>query len=98
MGELRIGVRAKPGTSRTRVGGSYGPDEQLVVAVTAPAVNGKANDAVVHALADALDVPRRSITVVSGHAARSKVIVVNADDEGLTRIAGEIDRLRNEHT
>ena len=53
----------------------------LVVAVSAPAVDGRANDAVVQALADALKVRRAEIAIVSGHTARSKVVDIDLDVE-----------------
>jgi uncharacterized protein YggU (UPF0235/DUF167 family) len=93
VGDLRIGVRAKPGSSRTKVGGSYGPDAQLIVSVTAPAVDGKANDAVVRAVADALGVPRRTITVISGHTARSKVLGIVVSDAEREGVRAELSRL-----
>lgn len=84
---IRITVRAKPGASRNRVGGSYGPDEALVVAVTARAVDGKANDAVVRAVAEALGCRNADVQLVSGHTARTKVldVVVSADEEARVR-------------
>ena len=72
-------VRVKPGASRTRVGGGYGDPPALVVAVTAPAVDGRANDAVVRALAEALGLRRAAIEIVGGHAARSKVVRIDRD-------------------
>jgi len=54
--------------------------------VTAPAEGGRANDAVVRLLADTMEVPRRSISLVSGHAARDKVVEL----EGLE--AAEVER------
>lgn len=63
------------------------------MAVTAPAVDGKANEAVRRALADALDVHHRDITVVTGARSRDKVVAVNeppADlDLTLRRLTGE---------
>ncbi len=72
-------VRVKPGASRTRVGGSYGDPPALVVAVTEPAVDGRATAAVLRALAAALDVPRTDLEVASGHTSRTKLIRVEAE-------------------
>jgi uncharacterized protein YggU (UPF0235/DUF167 family) len=86
---VTIAVRAKPGASRTRVGGShlgpYGP--ALVVAVSARAVDGAANDAVVDAVAAALGIRRRDISLRVGRASRDKLLVLEADRSMLDRIA-----------
>ena len=76
---MQFAVRVKPGASRTRVGGRYGADA-LVVAVTAPAVDGRANEAVCRALATAFGVRPRAITIVGGATSRSKVVRVNGDE------------------
>lgn len=74
--EIRVRVRVKPGTSRERVGGRYpSPDgDALVIAVTAPAVDGRANAAVVQALAKALGVRPTEVTLVHGLQGRSKTL------------------------
>lgn len=90
MAELRIAVRVRPGASRTRVGGAYGDDRQLVVAVTSPPVDGAATTAVIGAVAAALGVRPARIRLVSGQTARSKVLAVDVgNDEAAVR-----DRLR----
>jgi len=73
-----IAVRVRPGASRTRVGGRYdGPrGTAVVVAVTAPAVDGRATDATIVALAEALGVRRSAITLRSGATSRDKLFVV----------------------
>lgn len=76
----RVSVRVKPGASRARVGGAYGEPAALVVAVNAPPVDGRANVAVVKALADAFGVRPADVTVVAGHQGRTKVIEIDADD------------------
>jgi hypothetical protein len=72
-------LRVKPGASRTRVGGGYGDPPALVVAVNAPAVDGRANDAVVAALSDVLGVRRADVEIVSGHTSRTKVVRIDTD-------------------
>ncbi len=59
------------------VGGEH--DDALVVAVTARAVDGKATEAALRAVADALGVPRRDVSLVSGATSRRKVVEVPGD-------------------
>lgn len=86
-GPVRISVRVKPGSSRERVGGRYdGPSgPALVVAVTAPAVDGRATAAVLEAVAKAFGVRRRAVVLVSGATSRDKVLDVGADEAAVTR-------------
>lgn len=69
-GALVLRVRAQPGARTTGVVGRHG--SALKVRVSAPPDRGKANDALAVALADALGVPPRQITLVSGATNRSK--------------------------
>jgi len=75
---LTFAVRVRPGASRTRVGGSYdgafGP--ALVVAVTAPAVDGRATEAALRATSDALALRRASLSVRAGETSRDKLFAV----------------------
>jgi len=70
----RFAVRVKPGAKRDAVGGQW--NGALVVAVRAPAVEGKANEAVRKVLAAALGVRVRDLVVVRGERARDKIIEV----------------------
>lgn len=73
-----IAIRVKPGASRTKVGGShagpYGP--AVIVAVGAPPVDGRATDAALRALADALDVRPARLRLRTGASSRDKLIDV----------------------
>ena len=90
VAELRVVIRVRPGSSRTRVGGVHG--EALVVRVQERAVDGKATEAALRALAAALGVSRREIRLVSGPTSREKVVAVDADAARLEPI---LDRLRD---
>ena len=79
---MRIQVRVRPGASRTRVGGRYG-DDVLVVAVTARAVDGRATEACRRAVADALGVHARAVSLRRGATSRTKLLDVDGDPEAL---------------
>jgi uncharacterized protein YggU (UPF0235/DUF167 family) len=75
---VSVAVRVRPGAGRTRVGGRYdGPHgPSLIVAVGAPAVDGKATEAVRRALADAFGVRPADVVLRLGATSRDKVFVV----------------------
>lgn len=74
-------VRVRPGAGRTRVGGRYeGPHgPALIVAVGAPAVDGKATEAVRQVLAAALGVKAREVVLKAGATSRDKIFTVAGD-------------------
>jgi len=74
-------IRVRPNSSRNKVGGSAGDPPRLVVAVQAPAVDGKANAAVIKELANAFNVRARDFTNVYGELGRDKRLLVNGDTE-----------------
>lgn len=90
MGQARLKLRVAPGSSRSRIVGRYG--EGWKVAVTAAPERGRANEAVVDLLAHALGVPRREVTVVSGHTGREKIVELGglAPDEIDRRLASAV--------
>lgn len=81
---MRFAVRVRPGARREAVGGRYG--DALVVAVTAPAVEGKATDAVRKALARAFGVRRQDVVIVAGERSRDKIVEVPDAEERLAEL------------
>jgi uncharacterized protein YggU (UPF0235/DUF167 family) len=71
---VRVTIRVRPGAGRSAVGGSY--DGALVVRVAARAVDGRATEAALTALAAALGVRRREVTLVTGATSRTKVVAI----------------------
>ncbi len=87
---LDVAVRARPGSSRTAVGGRYGDRDVLVVAVSAPAVDGRATRALVDAVADAFGVRRADVELVCGRTSRGKTLRVHGDAIALRRRLAEL--------
>jgi uncharacterized protein (TIGR00251 family) len=80
---LLIEIRVRPNASRNRVGGTVGDPVRLIVAVQAPAVDGKANEAVLKELAKAFDLRPRDFTIVYGELSRDKRVIVSGDETSL---------------
>jgi uncharacterized protein len=74
-GGVTLAVRAQPAAKKTAVIGIYGDGDaaQLKIAVQAPPVEGRANEALVAFLAATFKLPRSSVGLVSGELSRSKV-------------------------
>jgi uncharacterized protein len=75
---VRIAIRVKPGSARPGVGGGH--DGALIVRVCAQAVDGKATEAALAAVADSFGVRRSAVRLVSGGASRTKVIDIDGGD------------------
>ena len=69
---IRLRLRVAPGASAPGVVGRHG--DAWKVRVAAAPERGRANDAVVELLAATLDVPRSSVTLVSGGGSRDKIV------------------------
>lgn len=67
-------VKVQPRARRNAITGEL--DGALKLALTAPPVEGRANEACVEFLANLLRVPRSSVTIASGQNSRRKVIRV----------------------
>jgi uncharacterized protein len=71
----RITVRLTPRAAREEIAGVR--EGALVVRVTAPPVDGAANEALVKLLAKRLGLQRGALRIVSGGTARTKVVEVD---------------------
>ena len=74
-----LAIKAIPGAPKNEVCGWLG--DALKVKIHAPPVEGRANEALVEFFAEALDVPRRAVTLVRGDTSRHKTIRI----DGLAR-------------
>jgi uncharacterized protein (TIGR00251 family) len=74
-----VHVRVSPGARTARIVGRYGDAWKL--RVEAAPEGGRANEAVLRLLAETLELGRRDVSLVSGHTARDKVVVLEGIDE-----------------
>jgi hypothetical protein len=95
---VTLAVRAQPGARKTSVLGVYGegPAAQLKIAVQAPPVEGKANEALIAFLADTFGLSKNRVEMVSGELSRSKVFLLRGVklEEAQTKISLQTDRLK----
>jgi len=76
MTDLRVRLQARAG--RTEVVGER--DGALVMRVSAPPVDGRANQALCAFIAERAGVPKGSVSVVAGTRSRDKVVRVDGVD------------------
>jgi uncharacterized protein (TIGR00251 family) len=81
---ITFAVRLQPRARRNAIVGELG--DALKIALTAPPVDGRANEACIDYFAKLLNLPRSSITIASGQSSRNKVIrVVGISADELTK-------------
>ena len=68
-------VKVHPRARKNAITGVIG--DALKVALTAPPIQGRANEACVAFFAEFLNVPRSSVTIAAGEASRNKLIRVS---------------------
>jgi uncharacterized protein len=71
---ISFAVKIHPRAKKNAITGELG--DALKVSLTAPAIEGRANDACIEFFAKLLKVPRSSVTIASGQSSRNKVIRV----------------------
>lgn len=75
---LRVRVHARAAADRIEADPA---SREVVLSVTAPAVEGKANRAMLALLAERLGTPRSSLQIISGEKSRRKVVRIHGVGE-----------------
>ena len=78
---VSFAVKVHPRARKNAITGTMG--DAIKLALTAPPVEGKANQAVIEFFADLFAIPRSSVTIASGATSRSKVVRI----AGVTKTA-----------
>jgi hypothetical protein len=80
VADTLLKVRVQPGSSRNEIAGRR--DGAVLVRVTAPAVDGKANKAACKLLAETCGIPQSRVEIVRGELRRDKVVRLGGIDPG----------------
>ncbi|HYC51375.1 MAG TPA: DUF167 domain-containing protein [Gemmatimonadaceae bacterium] len=84
---VRISIRVQPRASSNAVAGVHG--DALKVRLSAPPVDGAANEALVDFLAGTFGIPPRDVTIVAGSSSRSKIVELTGVTEDRVRRLAE---------
>jgi len=82
-------VRVQPRASKTAITGTVG--DAVKISLSAPPVDGRANDALVEFFSEVFSVPRGAVQVVTGERSRNKVIRIGG------RTAAELQQKLRTH-
>lgn len=90
-GRVRFSIRVQPRASSDELAGIHG--NSLKIRLTAPPVDGAANERLVKFLSDIFAVPRRAIKILAGESSRTKIVEIEGVTErDVYRLAQDIDR------
>lgn len=85
MDSCRLTIKAQPGARRDAVAGLLG--DAIKIRLQAPAVDGKANRALLAFMARRLGLKPRALHLVAGQSARLKIVEIRGLDENAAREA-----------
>ena len=88
---LLFKVHVQPRSSRNQVVGLHG--DALKLKLTAPPVEGKANEACIGVLSEALGVPKSSLEIVSGQSSRLKQILLTCSSSRAPLLRQRLENL-----
>ncbi|MBK7647121.1 MAG: YggU family protein [Betaproteobacteria bacterium] len=74
-GRITLTLHIQPGAKKTEFAGLHG--DALKIRLAAPPVDGKANEALIKFVAEALGLPKSAVNLKSGQTSRRKVLEVS---------------------
>jgi uncharacterized protein (TIGR00251 family) len=80
-----LSVRVHPGARKNGVTGVHA--DAVKIALTAPPIDGKANEALIAFLAEALQLPRARIALVAGITSRAKTVRITGKSAAVVAAA-----------
>lgn len=75
---IRLEIKVQPRSSKNQIVGEY--NGALKVKLTAPPVEGEANQALIAFLASLLKVPKKNVILLKGDSSRNKILEIKGVD------------------
>lgn len=72
---ITISIVVKPGAKKFAIIGVHG--DRLKIAVDAPPVDGKANEALIRGLSELLHLPQSQLSIIKGQTGRQKTVLIS---------------------
>jgi uncharacterized protein (TIGR00251 family) len=72
---MRISIRVKPNARKNEV--QRLEESRFLVSVTAPPVEGKANEKAIELLAEYFHIPKRRVIILKGAASKEKIVEID---------------------
>jgi uncharacterized protein len=83
-GGLRLAVQVMPNARKSEIAGIA--ENMLKIRLKAQPIEGKANEALLKYIADALDLPRSAVRLTHGHTGRRKLLTIEAPHLTVTAV------------
>ena len=85
-GRITLTLHIQPGAKKSEFAGLHG--DALKIRLAAPPIDGKANEALLRFIADALSLPKSAVSLKSGQTSRRKVLEIQgATQDAIARFA-----------
>jgi uncharacterized protein (TIGR00251 family) len=81
---IRLKLHVQPGASKSEFAGTH--DDALKLRIHARAEDGAANKAVCEFLALKCGLPKTSVSILSGHSSRKKIVLLEGDSDCIMEI------------
>lgn len=86
-GSITLTLHIQPGAKKTEFAGLHG--DALKIRLSAPPVDGKANEALIKFVAETLKLPKSAVILKSGQTSRRKVLEVSGTNPALVALLSE---------
>lgn len=83
-GRITVTLHVQPGARKSEIAGLHG--DALKIRIAAPAVDNKANSALIEYLGETLGVPKSAIAIRHGATGRRKVLEIAGNSELVTKL------------